>query len=476
MSLSSALDTAKSSLIASQTHTALVSRNIANLNDPSATRKYANVVTGIGGRVEIASIARSQNAVLYRNMLDSTASVGAWSSMSAGYQRIDEVIGDTTLGRSPAARISDLADALAAFSANPGNPEFARAALDASRELAGGLNELATTVETVRRDADASLVAAAEDMNKLLAEIETLNDRVVSGTLAGTDVTDFVDRRDQAVTKLSEYVGVNARIRGNNDLVLYTDSGVNLFDRTARQVEFTPTTPLVAGQPGASFRIDGVVVTGEGSPMPVRSGSVLGLTMLRDEVALTFGNQLDAIAGALVDAFAEQDAAGGFVNGLFTLKPGFTRDSAGLAGAIVVHQNAIDDPMLIRSGGISDEAVRPTPAQNAPGYNARIEELVAKLGESRDFTGKIGIEEKGTLASFAASSLGWLQAGRSAAMTETEYRTTLLERTQETLSNETGVNLATEMTLLTDLQRSYQASARLISAVDEMLQTLLQSV
>ncbi|MFD2236351.1 flagellar hook-associated protein FlgK [Aureimonas populi] len=492
MSLSSALDTAKSSLIASQTHTALVSRNIANLNTEGATRKYANVVTGIGGRVEVASIAQSQNSVLFRNMLDSSSAVGAWSTLASGYQRIDEVIGDTTLARSPAARISNLSDALQAYASNPSSSEFARAALDAARDLTTSITEVNATVETVRRDADNSLASAAEDMNRLLGEIEALNKKVVQGTAAGTDVTDFVDKRDQAVTALSEYVGVTARIRGDNDLVLHTDSGVTLFDTKARLVEFTPTSPLQPGVSGNAFKIDGVTVTGASASMPLKSGAVVGLTTLRDEVAVTFQTQLDEIARALVLTFAESDQrAGGTLGslpGLFTASGGSLdlaqlengEGVAGLAGRLKIADRAIETPTLIRDGGINVDPDHPGAflynSEGSAGFSTRILGLADALGGTRGFSAEAGIGTSATLVDFAASSLGWLQAGRAGALSETEYRTTIFQRTQETLSNETGVNLAEEMTLLTDLQRSYQAAAKLISTVDDMLATLLQSV
>ena len=48
-------------------------------------------------------------------------------------------------------------------------------------------------------------------------------------------------------------------------------------------------------------------------------------------------------------------------------------------------------------------------------------------------------------------------------------------RTAEALSNDTGVNVDQEMSLLLDLEHSYQASARLIKAVDDMLAALLDA-
>ena len=49
-------------------------------------------------------------------------------------------------------------------------------------------------------------------------------------------------------------------------------------------------------------------------------------------------------------------------------------------------------------------------------------------------------------------------------------------RLTEKISNESGVNIDEEMTLLLQLEKSYEASARLIATVNEMFDTLLQSV
>ena len=65
---------------------------------------------------------------------------------------------------------------------------------------------------------------------------------------------------------------------------------------------------------------------------------------------------------------------------------------------------------------------------------------------------------------------------RQEASRASESKEALAVRTAEALSNETGVNVDKEMSLLLDLEHSYEASARLIKAVDEMLATLLAAV
>jgi flagellar hook-associated protein 1 len=49
-------------------------------------------------------------------------------------------------------------------------------------------------------------------------------------------------------------------------------------------------------------------------------------------------------------------------------------------------------------------------------------------------------------------------------------------RAAEAHSNTTGVSLDEELSLLLDVEQSYKASAKLVSAVDEMLQSLLAMV
>lgn len=320
MSLSTAMDTAKSSLQAAQTQTSIISRNIANVNTVGATAKSANVVTGANGRVTVTSISQSSNAVLFRNALDANAAVGKNNVIANGLNRVADTLGDNGLNRSPAALVSALGDALNTLSASPNNYELARNAATAAQDLVTSLNDASLTVQTIRRDADTELVAAAEDMTKILAKIEELNNQIVKGSRVGADVTDLSDQRDQQVVALSSYVGVSAQVRGDNDLVLYTDSGVTLFETRARTVEFTSTPGLnesVAA--GNTFRIDGMSVTGENSYMPVKSGSVAGLIALRDDVMITYQNQIDEISRGLVAAFAESDPAGvgAEVEGLF---------------------------------------------------------------------------------------------------------------------------------------------------------------
>ena len=73
----------------------VAARNIANANVAGATRKYANVVTGADGRLEVRSVAQSGNSALFRNVLTGTSDVAKSGVIAGGLDRLNEVIGDT---------------------------------------------------------------------------------------------------------------------------------------------------------------------------------------------------------------------------------------------------------------------------------------------------------------------------------------------------------------------------------------------
>ena len=83
--------------------------------------------------------------------------------------------------------------------------------------------------------------------------------------------------------------------------------------------------------------------------------------------------------------------------------------------------------------------------------------------------------ERVSTARQGASGLG-LEAQRQTSTQTLGYETALLQRTTAALSNVTGVDINEEMTLMMELERSFNASSTLISTIDRMLEALLQAV
>jgi flagellar hook-associated protein 1 FlgK len=489
MSLTSGLDVARSSLAVSAEQTALVSRNVARAGDAGASRKIANIVTAPDGGVRLASITRVTDSALFNNMLAATSDASGQQVIVAALDRFDETIGDPEQDTSPAALIGKLNDALQTYATMPQDAVRAQQVVSTAGQLATALNDATTLVQQVRSEADADIADGVDRLNTLLSRFETVNNAIIKGTMSGADVTDDLDLRDQILASISEQIGIRTVSRTNNDMAIYTDSGVTLFETRPRTVTFSPTLSYSANTTGNAVYADGVPITGNGG-MAASTGRLVSLTTVRDSLAVTYQSQLDEIARGLIEAFAESDQSSSSlpdVPGLFTY-PGAPAMPAsgtvltGLAGSIKVNPT-IDlrqggDPARLRDGGAGDPG-NPAYVYNstgAAGFTQRLQELLSGLSAQRAFDPAAQASPSASLVGFAASSASWLEETRKTASNEADYQTALLQRTSSALSKATGVNLDEEMTILLDLERSYQASTKLISTIDEMFGALLAAV
>ncbi|RVD17918.1 flagellar basal body rod C-terminal domain-containing protein, partial [Mesorhizobium sp. M4B.F.Ca.ET.017.02.2.1] len=144
----------------------------------------------------------------------------------------------------------------------------------------------------------------------------------------------------------------------------------------------------------------------------------------------------------------------------------------GLAGSISV--NAAMTPALLRDGGANGAAY----VLNTSG-SSYANLLIAygdRLDQPMAFDAAAGITATSSVADYAANSIGWFEGVRQQASTTADAKEALATRTAEALSNDTGVNVDQEMSLLLDLEHTYQASARMMKTVDDMLDALMNAV
>ena len=494
--LSSALSTAQAALATNAALSSVVSRNIAGVNDPSYTRRIANLATAQNGAAAVTSISRATDDALFRNLLSSTSDAAASQALSDGLNRLEATTGlsstaaadGTTVGaNAPAALIATLTQALDQYAASPGDTASGQAVLAAAKSLTSSLAAASATVGQVRADADRSVASAVSDVNALLGQFQVADAAVVKGTALGSDVTDALDSRDKILTSLSQYLGVSTIVGSDGGMSIYTDSGATLFQDVPRQVSFAASN-LAGGASPQSVLVDGVPVAGSNAVMPLRSGSIAGLVQLRDTATVSYQDQLDQIAGGLVSAFAETDQTGGSaptVAGLFTWSgaPAVPSSGAtGVAASLKVNPNV--DPSQggvltrLRDGGIGDPTNSAYVANttSAAGFSAHIQSLLANLDGTRSFDATSGGAAHATLAGYAASSVSWLEASRKIASDTATDRSAVVTQTTSSLSSKTGVNLDDQLSRMLDLEHAYQASAELMSTVKGMYDSLLSAI
>ncbi|MBW6420744.1 flagellar hook-associated protein FlgK [Rhizobium sp. XQZ8] len=486
MSLASALSTAQSIFTNSGTQSGVVSKNIANAQNPDYHRRSAMVITG-GNGARIDDIVRAQNSPLLRQAVESTGIASGQRTLLDGLTEIKNLMGGNDNELSPANLIAKFREGLDTFASKANETATGAAVISGAQDLAYALNTSANKLQAIRKDADDQIKQNVSDLNSLLAKFEGVNNQVKNATAAGTDPNDALDQREALVKQISEIVGVTSYVRGDNDMVLYTTSGVTLFEAIPRKVTFQSTAAFDASTVGNGVYIDGVPVKAGDGPNTTAKGSIQAYLQLRDDVAPVFQSQLDEIARGLITAFQETGPTGALTpkTGLFSYKDpsGTVLTNIPAAGTIVpgIASRIFVNPVVIPPAGTPDKlrdgGINGTTYVVNTGGGSSYGDLLDKYNENltnpMTFSAATEIADAPDLMSFTSDSMGWLEQLRSTATASDDTKTALLTRTLEAYSSTTGVSLDEELSLLLDIEQSYKAGAKLMSTIDDMMKALL---
>lgn len=486
MSLSSVLQIAQNSLSNMTRRTGVLARNINDSGNEYYARRDLQTITLQSG-AQTTSIRRATDLRLERAAVDAASTNAAQQLLSNRLGTLSSLLSGDGTALSVTDRLTALHDGLQTYSGAPDNMLLGQAVLDDAKDLVAGLHEATRVLQDFRTSIDKEIGQTVTKLNSFLSEFKTANDEIRQGTMLGKDVNDALDRRGALLNDIAKIVPVSSFLRSNNDMVLLTASGATLFETDPRTVGFTPQTALAPGSAGNPVFVDVVKINFGNTTNSSASGSLDGLLRLRDTVAPALQRQMDETARALISEFAETDVTGGALaplQGLFAWPGGPAFPTAGLlvdglAGSISI--NAAYDPSVggsvtrLRDGGANGVSYN----ANTSGYSAfadRLINLVNGFDMAQPYDASAGLGTNATPLEFSSRSGAWFSGIRSDAARTADLTDAKQARIQENLSNATGVNMDTEMAKLGELEHGYEASARLLRAADQMLQTLLDAV
>jgi flagellar hook-associated protein 1 len=486
--LSSALSNALSGLMVSSGQSALVARNIARAGEENYVRKYAEVTTNIDGSPRLSAVYRSAEKGLLDSLTTATSSMNGQNVLLESIGKLQLTVGDLEDDQSIASQISDLQGALIAMENDPSSNLLAGRAVRSAASLASAFNDGARTIQNVRAEADAGMKKSVDQINLLLSRLQEVNTTVVKGIAGQVDVVEAMDQRDAILKSLSSEIGIRSVIQSDNGVAVYSESGVTLFNVVSRKIAFAPTPGINAAMSGNSVYADGVAIAGPSTKMTGSNGILSAHAQVRDHVAAIYQAQFDEIARAMVEIFSESDQravptlprATGLLgySGSPVIPPSATL-VPGLASSIKLNVAFDPDhggnPFLLRDGGANGIAYK---YNNNPlgGYQTRLTDMISSFDTQMVFSASGNLPVNSSVITYAQNSAGWLEGLRSDTKQKNEYLVAVGSRTKDALSRATGVNLDEEMATMLDLEKSYQASAKVLMTIDRMFSTLMEAV
>lgn len=483
MTISGALSNAMSGLRAAGRGAELVSSNISNALTPGYGRRVLSLSSsevGTYGGVQVNGITRIVDAGLASDRRLADAEHGQANISANFFSRIDSLIGTPDNPASLSAQLSGFENNLITASSRPDAPERLSSAVAGARGLVNSINEAAAGIQDARSQADQTIETQVRELNSALSEVKALNSLISAARLQNGNVPSLQDQRQQVVDRIGALVPVREVPRDNGQIALYTTGGAVLIDGTAAQIGFTPVnlvTPYMSQSGGtlSGLTLNGNAIRTDAENGPLRGGAIGAQFAIRDEHGVEAQTQLDALARDLIERFQDPSVDGSLAPGdpgLFTDAGGpiDPLDEVGLSTRLAV--NAAVDP---DQGGAAWRL--------RDGINAATQGNVGEAGLLRNLTEALstartpasggfggGAFSAFNLVSTLSSSIG---ADRTRAEQSLSYAAARLnELTQRQLAD--GVDSDDEIARLLVIEQAYAANARVIEAVDEMMQTMLR--
>ena len=481
MSLSHAINAARSGLQVSGLRADIVATNVANAQTPGYVRRSVLLSETIVGTdtqgVRATGIGRAQNGGLTAERMSLTSDMSRASVMASTWQTISTRLGDTAEGSGLFSSMQNLESALKTAQTTPESRSSANAVLGAARSLASEFNSLSQMVTNQRAEADREIADGVDVVNKALKDIEALNQQLSKMDRTTGSAAALMDERQRVLDTISEYLPVEAVDRNYGMIDVVTKEGVFLLAGEAKQIAFTPSNAFGPGQSVeggqlSGLSVDGTDLTPGSSTWSAASSGLFGaLFSLRDSDLPDFSRQLDSVAGDLIerlsaDGIDPTTASGEF--GLFT--DSGTPGEPGLAGRIQV--NAAVDPAQGGEVWRLRDGMGAT-AEGSPGNSSILSAMVGALTSARSI-GENGIQgsfSSTELSAHLSSIVGQKRVSNEAVLSSTSAQHTMAMEAEQ---SQTGVDVDAQMQELMLIEQSYAANARVIEVAGQMIQRLME--
>ncbi len=434
----------------------ILGHNIAHANDPTYKRQRLVLVEGavlaqaqeatvlgsspFGSGVNAGDVLRVRDALIERRLRTATQAASDWQYRAQTMKQIEAIFAEPSDGGLQ----TDLDKFWASWQKLASNPEslpIRSALLEDAAALCQRIQYIYAQLRSTADDLNSSVVDRVALINNISQEIARLNLQISAMEPNQVGTNALQDRRDALVLELSKLVAVSQHEEGNLGITISVGGRILVQGGQANLLE---CATVEGGKQQVRWAKDGQEVL-------IKGGELNGLLWLRDEALPSYLAQLDTFASILVQEVNALHRTGKTLTG----SDGTDFFKAGTTAAnISLDPSIVDHPELIAAS-----------ATGAVGNN-EIALAIAGL-DSRPVRGTMTLNQlyRGLVADIGGSAaIAYRQA--------TAHQLSLDQFTMQQQSV-SGVSLDEEMTNLIKFQQAYNAAARVITVMDEMIDVLV---
>jgi flagellar hook-associated protein 1 FlgK len=436
--------------------------NIANVNTPGYSRQrlilsprmISNSALGlIGNGVDGQGVERIYDRFVGVQINNESQNLGRWEAQKQVLEGI-EVVFNESLGAGLSEAMSEFWNAWQDLGVSPRGQNERQVLITKGEILATAFRQKHVDLTSAQREIDANIKGAVQEINRMLEDIADLNQKIIESEATGSTANEFRDQRELVLKELSELIDMSSFEDANGAIKVTLNSGRTLVEGIHPRSLSTQVNPATGLLDVLWVDINGgtVDITND-----IAGGKLQGWREVRD---VTIGDYLTRLNDLAATLMQEVNALHSTGFGLDE-STGYDFFTGTDASDIEVTIDLVNDVNLIAAsdtlGGVpgnSHNAIEIAELQNALAMNGGAETFDDYYNR---MVGDVGSE---------INKVGGYYQHQADMVTQ-------LENYRESIS---GVNLDEEMVNLIKFQSAYDASAKMITATDELLQTVLSMV
>jgi flagellar hook-associated protein 1 len=471
MSDFAALNTALSGLVAHRRASEQIGHNIANVNTEGYSRTRLELTSAGAGAVpavfarprmqgdgvNVSSLLRVRDEFLERRSLTEQGSSSQLAKTKEILGRVEASFpepGDPGL----AAQMSEFWAAWDDVANNPASLGTRTQLLERATTVAQSLNRASADLTGLRDSTVDQLKVMVSEVNGYADRIAELNNAIQNAVSSDLPANDLQDQRDVLIEKVAKLTGASTRDLANG-MVEVRIGGALLVSGTRSNALGAPaeTAPPSGNAATDAVNWPSVSISANGYPVQFPGGEIGGLIDAANNMLPSYLDRINDVATTLATDVNAVHANGFGLNDAGPASPAraffaFTPGLGAAAGiTLTTGVNGV-------SGNPANVAVSSAPGQ----LDGSIAQQLAAMHDSTT----------GADASYRAM-MADLGVASQTAQRRSQIQDAITTQVDAQRKSVSGVNLDEEMVNLTMTQHAYAASAKLMTTIDQMIQTLI---
>lgn len=448
MSISSLFEIGRRSLQGYQSAIDTTSGNIANANNENYTRRRVDLsylsgnLNGFNsfGSMNGSDLQRMRQKFAEYSLWRENHNLGMYEKTESLLKQIESVLGSEGDG-SIQNVLNEFWSAWNDLANDPESDSIRALVKNKGQLLTNTFNDAHTRMVNMQRQLTPELTETVNTINRISNQLLEINQQ-----LRINQSPDLMDRRDALINDLSSMININVKEKDNGEVSILFGGHILISENKSSplQVSFD-----------SSNNLHSVSLTFKDSNYEpeIEGGSLAALMDVYNNKIPNYLNQLDTLAVNISREVNTVHSKGYNISG--TTGINFFSNNVSGASSFRMNGAILNDPTLIATRN----------AGEGVGANSVAEQIF-----ELQYNTIVNNETPGDFYTSLVTEIGTDINDASFLKTSQEMITQQLKNQRDAI---TGVSLDEEMTKLIQYEQAYQAAAKIITTVDEMLETVL---